>query len=290
MKNFLIKSLLFLLAIAVYFVANMFVNRLLLNKQKVPVKDRAVLIVGDSHPQKGIDPNLFENAQNISQPAEPYVLTYWKLEKIFQTSVPDTLILGFAPHNISEFNDSKFSDKVLASALFERSYSIEKLDDIAGRVPVDYNAYYKTLWKQTAFYPKRNHVGYLGRYTNNKLSSTADWETAVQRHYFDGEVAFNVSSLALDYLNLIVDLCAANNVELVLVSHPVHENYLNNIPQHITDKHSSLMSQYGKDNIVINNTAKVYPDSLYLNSDHLNAYGAERFTNEIIEILRTTRN
>ncbi len=42
--------------------------------------------------------------------------------------------------------------------------------------------------------------------------------------------------------------------------------------------------------IIFNKTVDLsYPDSLFSNSDHLNQFGANRYTNELIEYLRKSR-
>lgn len=245
-----------------------------------------ILIAGDSHPQRSLNPKYFHDAQNISQSAEPYVLTYWKLKKIVQSISPDTLIIGLAPHNISQFNDLKFSEQLWASEMFSRSYPIEEFSDISDKIDVDFPTYYKVLWKQTAFYPKRNHNPFVGRYENVEGSYITDIDDAVKRHYYLNGEALGVSDLAIEYLDSIVSLAKAKDITLIMVSNPVHEQYLNKIPDPIMQKFDALIERYSDQHLVFDKTRSPYPDTLYLNADHLNESGAKRFTLEFIDYLK----
>jgi hypothetical protein len=287
MTKFLYKIIGFLMLPILYFGLNMGMNSYFYRNQDLHLTNKNILIAGDSHPQQAINPEYFLSAKNIAQPAEPYVLSFWKLKKIFNSYVPDTLILGFAPHNISEFNDLKFSDKIWANEMFRRIYPIEEFSSITNDILIDYKGFYKVLWKETAFYPKRDHINYIGNYYNLNSSNVSDWETAVKRHYYKNDKQLNVSALAINYLDSIADLCKSKKTKLILASNPLHKEYLKHIPQTILTKYDLLAEKYNKIHIVFDKTKQQYPDSLYLNSDHLNSKGAKRFTNELIEYLQS---
>ena len=287
MKRFITRAILFLAFPIFYFGGNMIINYFIYTSQSVNIDNTRVLIVGDSHTQYGLNPDFFENAQNISQSAEPYVLTYWKLKKIFQTQHPDTLILGFAPQNISKFNDYKFSNEKWSSTMFKRSYPIGNLKNIENIIPVDYFYYYKTLWKQTAFYPKKTHVNYLGKYSNNKSSDISDWQSGIKRHYYWDDKVIGVSEVAVSYLDSIIKISQQREIVVVLTSHPVYNKYLDKIPPTIMKKYNSLKEKYETQTIIFDKTQDItYPDSLLLNADHLNEDGAKRFTFELITHLK----
>ncbi len=254
--------------------------------QTVPIKTTSVLIVGDSHTQRSLNPKCFNDAQNISQLAEPYFLTYWKLKKIFKSYIPDTLIIGFAPHNISEFNDLKLSNKKWSKEMFKRSYPIQEFKNISHQISVDYWTCYKVSWKQTALYPKRNHINYIGNYLSSHGSNTDNFEKVIKRHYYQNGIELGISKLAVNYLDSIVSLCNLNKIYLVMVSSPVHEKYLKGIPTVIMEKYRDLTKIYSAKHNVFNQTTNFYPDPLYLDPDHLNNKGAKKFTMELIEYLK----
>lgn len=285
MQKFRNKIIGFLIFPLLFFGVNMVINYLMYTHQSVPKQKINVLIAGDSHPQKSLNPEYFINAKNISQSAEPYVLTYWKLKNIIDWYNPDTLILGFAPHNISAFNDLKFSNEKWSREMFKRSYPIEDFSNISDLIPFDYSTYYNVLWKQTAFYPKKNHISYIGKYSNYNRNNISDSRSAAERHYYNHSKELGVSVLSVHYLDSIIHLCHSKNIEIVLVSHPVHYKYLKQIPAQILNKFDTLVQQYKKRHVVFDLTRKKYPDYLFLNCDHLNAKGAKLFTRELINHL-----
>ena len=287
MKNFVQKIALFALLPIIWFCTNMVINRYLYLQQKVDLtKDSSVFIAGDSHPQRGINPEYFKHAENIAQSAEPYVLTYWKLKKIFQTHVPDTLILGFSPHNISAYNDLKFSDDNWAPEVFRRSYPILNLDNIEGKIPINYFTYSRVIWDNTAYFPKEDHINYMGQFAKGEASKPNDWERVIKRQFYDEDKSLGVSELSVQYLDSIVHLCTTKNIEIVLVSTPVHTTYFENIPPPMMERYSDLCQHYATRHLVFNRMNKEYPDSLFFNSNHLNTLGANTFTQELIEELK----
>ena len=151
MRGLIIKSLCFALLLFLFFSINTVINVLIFSKQKPSLGSFNVLIAGDSHPLRSLNPELFKNAVNISQRGEPYVLTYWKLKKVLNNYLPDTLILGYSTHNLSSFNDLKFSEDKWSVEMFKRCYPIQELSDIDRKIDVDYKTYYKTFWKNNSF-------------------------------------------------------------------------------------------------------------------------------------------
>ncbi|MCK7591668.1 hypothetical protein M0G43_13855 [Subsaxibacter sp. CAU 1640] len=290
MKRFLVKLLFFMLIPVVYFAVMMTTNYFIYNSQQNLVKNKHILIIGDSHPQRSLNPEYMSGAQNISQPAEPYFITFWKLKKITQSYTPDTLIIGFAPHNISEFNDFKLSDGFWSAHQFKMCYSIEEFKNLPKNIFIDYKTFYKVLWKQTAFYPKRNHANYIGGYTNNTKSNVKDWEIASNRHFYYNGNNLGVSEVAVNYLDSIVSLAKSKKIKTVMVNNPVHEKYLEKIPPKIMKRYDQLKEKYKTSVIMFDKTTDKYPDSLLLNADHLNEYGAKRFTNELNDYINSIKN
>jgi hypothetical protein len=71
-----------------------------------------------------------------------------------------------------------------------------------------------------------------------------------------------------------------------MVSNPVHEKYLENIPSSIMQEYDKLSKKHKVINIVFDKTRNYYPDSLYRDSDHLNEMGAKRFSFELIQYIK----
>lgn len=281
MIKFIKKISCFLLIPIVYFGFNMWINYYTYRNDKVVLNNKRVLILGDSHTKNGVNPSFFSSAQNVSKEGEPYVISYWKLKKIFEHNNIDTLILGLSPNNISGINDLKFSKKFWSPEMFKRSYTIEEFQKIDSKIEVDYTTFYKTLWKQTGFYPKKNHTHFIGKYVNNENKDTTDFNKVIDRHYFYGGKPAGISKVSVQYLDSILNFCEQRNVDVVLVATPVIKEYYEKIPKQTLDVYNKLLDKYSYNHKVFNELNANYPDSLMKNADHLNIYGAEKFSKEL---------
>ena len=167
--------------------------------------------------------------------------------------------------------------------MFKRSYPIENFKDVENIIPINYFDFYITLWKQTAFSPKRKHVNYLGKYSNNKFNDVSDWQSTIKGHYLWNDKVLGVSEVSVNYLDSIIKISQQQEIIVILTSSPVYNKYFDKIPRSIMKKFNSLKEQYENQAIIFDKTQEIsYPDSLFLDADHLNLDGATRFTNELI--------
>jgi len=287
MKKFIKKSAFFGLCLGLYFTVSFLMNFFLLNFGESFVKKTRVIIMGDSHLQKGLNPEFFEDAQSLALTAEPYVATFWKLKKVLKIYKPDTLLLGFSHHSISEFNDYKFSDEIWSSEMFRRYYPIQEFHKIENEIEVNTEHYRQVYLKNMVFYPQLNHMEYKGGFMNKIKSDVSDWDKAIQRHFFFNERPMGVSKFSINYLDSIVTLCNEHNIELVLIGSPVVKEYRKQVPEKFNRTYLELIEKYRNEKIlVLDKTTEEYSDPLFYNSDHLNGYGAEKFTKEIIEFIK----
>lgn len=274
------------MAFGLVFVAYMSVNYVI-NSRRIannppPLKPVRVLVIGDSHVEKGIDPALFASANNIAQSAEPYYITYWKLLECLRHIHPDTVLLGFNRHHLSGFNDKKLYDAYWSNEMFQRIYPIERLHQL-DTIPIDWASFYRAKAKNMGLYRKNRHYGWIGKYTNNKTSVTNDQKQVLQRHYFYNKKNAGISSNSIAYLDSLVNKCAQEKIKLILVGTPVHNNYYKGIPSNFTAEYDKQKQRLQTKGIpVIDLAQSAYPDSLFLNTDHLNAIGAQRFTLELL--------
>ena len=120
MKKFIKQIILFILIYILILGINFSLNLYFINTIP-PMVNANTLIIGDSHPQTAINPKLLNNAENLSQSAEPYLITYFKLKKLLDTNKINTVILGYSYHNLSAFNDKKFIDSKWSKKMFQRN-------------------------------------------------------------------------------------------------------------------------------------------------------------------------
>ena len=286
MKKFLKNISFFLVGLIAIFIFNIGVNYLIIKNSDIKLNSSEILIIGDSHTRRSINPVLINNAQNISQNAEPYVITYWKLKSVINKIRPDTVLIGFSPHNISGFNDLKFSSKEWSHEMFERSYLIQDFKSL-GNIKIDYNGYYTFLFKRFCLFPKMKHNYYIGNYKNSNKSEISNSDNTIKRHFYFNNKPSNISQISINYLDSIVNLCIANDIVPILINTPVHNTYYTKIPKNIQKKFIIEIKKWKNKGIkVINNNSTLYPDTYFFDSDHLNNSGSSYYTPRLIQLIR----
>ncbi len=285
MKRFLSQLLIFVTIPIIYFGSMHLINKYIYQKQGIDAHGSRLLIVGDSHPLQSVNSDGFESALNISQAAEPYVVSYWKLKKILKTNQVDTVLIGFAAHNISAYNDNKFN-KENSYEMFKRTYAIEDFQSVSNKLEIDFQEYFRVMLQETCLYPKNNHFHYLGKNFISEKSHVSNWENAIQRHFYIDQHEIGVSELSIQYLDSLLTLCKDKGIFVGLVNTPVHHAYFENIPEAALARYEELKQKYLQEDIWIFDRAdNDYPDNCFLNADHANIHGAERFTKELVEQL-----
>lgn len=286
MNAFLKRLLLFTLILIGYLGVNYLINTTIISFQKSDLKITNIIIAGDSHPQKSINPKMFNSATSITQTAEPYVSTLWKLKYLLQDIQIDTLILGFSHHNLSAFNDLKFTNKTWSTEMYNRTYLTENFKLLNSKL-YDINEFYKTYFKNMCIYPNTKHFKFIGGYENFNLNKIEDYNKAIKRHYLINEQPAGISETAIAYLDSIANYCNNNNIALILTSSPVHQEYSKRIPEYIVDRYEKEKERLKKQHIqILDFTNAKYKDEYFLNSDHLNAEGSLKFTTQLIKLLK----
>jgi hypothetical protein len=287
MKRFLRNVALFSFGLLACFVVLYAVNTItsIVNAPRI---ESEILIVGDSHTERSLDPSLFPSAQNISQGAEPYYVTYWKLKKLLPRSSVQTVLLGFSHHNLSAFNDKKLSDEQWAHELFNRVYTIAAIGSLHG-IEVDRSVFYGSKFRNMCLYPKWKHDSYVGRYFNEDVSNLTNPEAPIARHYFmDGSNA-GVSEAEIAFLDSIVALTARERIEIILVTSPVHDSYYERVPENFIAGFEEKKRELETSGIVVLDHSRLeFPDDEFYNTDHLNERGATRFSKLISEQIATS--
>lgn len=271
----------FFLIFILYAISMYFINSMIMHAQRPELTGKQILIIGDSHPKFALDPELLGSAINISQTAEPYYVTYWKLKEVVQNSSVDIIMLGFAYHNLSAFNDKKLEDNYWASEMFRRTYTIEEFEELEG-VEIDKISFYETKFKNMCLFPKHDHIHYIGGYENTDQNDFSDYESVIARHYYYNDKNVGVSNNSIRYLDSISTFCTKKDIELVLVSSPLQEEYLTRIPENFVKTYEKIKQKMKNKEVHVFDYGNVaFDDKYFLNSDHLNSKGAEAFTREI---------
>ena len=285
MRKFLLRSTLFISILVAYLVANYLINRILIIKNP-PKVHAATLVMGDSHTMTSIDPGLLKRAQNISQSAEPYPVSYFKLKELIKFNKIDTIYLGFSFQNISAFNDKKFSDPEWSKEMFDRTYSLIPLSSLED-FEIDRMTYSRSVFENMMIFPKANHLTYLGSFKKLRKilrKSKNKPQIAINRHFYFKKEVIEISNLSISYLDSIRQVTEDNHIFLILINTPLHRSYRELIPKEIKDSYYKLAEDLTQKNInVFDYSERELPDEYFADYDHLNFQGAQAFTKLVFQ-------
>jgi hypothetical protein len=286
MKKFIKNITIFLIGLIVIFISNICINLFIISLTKVESKETEILIVGDSHPRRCINPELLNNSLNICQSAEPYLITFWKLKALIEKVKPEKIIIGFAPHNISNFNDLKFSHERWRSEMFERSYLIEEFKLVIN-LKIKLYQYYLFLLKQFCLFPRLNHIHYIGNHEQSNESDISNVNKTINKHYYFDNHEPGISEISINFLDSMIKLCKTHHITPILINTPVHNSYKEKIPNIIQNRYDvEILKWRNKGITIFNNNSEKYLDKYFYNSDHLNDSGATIFTKILKEKLQ----
>jgi hypothetical protein len=208
------------------------------------------VILGDSHTAWAINDAGIAGVQNISLNAEGYKYTYPKLQHLLSTeSGVKRVYLSFGYHNLSSY----FDEYIVGSTFrffAERYISVLTLSDLAELVknnPRDASDLFKRILKEGLSSGIRGSCPLYGKFPDERRTEVFDFSAMEKRiaeqYYLDGRVR-SESALNLEYLEKIVALCKASNIELVLLNTPMHEQYRQRIPEKFRALHDQFIAKH----------------------------------------------
>ena len=281
MRQFINKTVVFSGLLAAFFGTNVLIN---IHRLFDPVILRTTtLIMGDSHLKTSVDPTLLPNASNVCSGAEPYAVTYYKLQKYLKDNPQiEEIILGFSYNNLGGGQDRRLNGRN-AKSQFIRYYEILPID-LPKRVEVNESKFYHTYIRELAMYPNFFESKFLGGFEKHKPGlEKADLTATINKHFYpDGQFA-GLSKYAELYLDSIINLTKTRKLELIVVSPPLHKSYIQQVPLEIKDYFGVVKSNIEAQDIrVLDFIDLPYPDSLFKDYDHLSYNGAREFTLDIL--------
>jgi len=299
MKLFLKKSLLFLfigifivsfLFSSINYIYNKRVDKLTLNK------NISTLICGASHTMCALDDKIIPNSINMSLSAECYYYTYYSLRKILNNDNNlKYILLGLSFSNFGENHDNRIYETKQIKNMYPRYFLIledrEKLS-LLKKNPTGLLKSIPFILKDTitTFLKPNKYInypfwGYFHDRKNTNLSDT-NIKAAIDRHYYNpnSDLLQSFSTLQLEYLLKIIDLCSKKNIRLYLINTPVSDEYFSEIPEEFINHYYNIVKK-----LKSNRNVKILdyhnyqlPKNCYGDADHLNSNGAKIFSEKII--------
>lgn len=296
MKRFLYKIILFFAIVlalgglgfgTVYLISNYYVSSLKIDK------NIHTLICGDSHTQTALNDKLIPNSLNIAHSTEHYLYTYNVLKLLLRNNPQiQNVVLGFSYHNISSSRDKFIFAPEMTQYMYPRYISVLGRKSFSQLITSNPSGFFNNFKDIVRGFNRHigarelYHFGFIGGYYYSEVANKNDSTInhTIKMHYFDenGE-EHGYSDLQTEYLQSIVDLCWEENVELVLLNCPISKEYKAMIPESFIETYLSQTKQYGT--IVLDYSDFSVPENCYGDGDHLNTFGAEIFTQHLLEEL-----
>lgn len=259
------------------------------------------LIMGDSHSQAALNPDVIGTAFNFSSAGENYMQSYYKLKHILehQSKNIETILLPIDLHSFSSFR---------STGDLTHYYWVQYIDYIElGLVSGD--LFLCLLQAMIAkLFPYAGQVEFILRFLCDDLPHTTMLKgyvpnegdlskrehrsrEAKKRAEYHFKNARYMDKVLFHYFQKTIDLCSTYKIKVVLVKFPVSSEYYYYASQLI-----SIESIYEKINAEIDNKPDVRvmdyqkeffgKDYLFCNADHLNPLGAEKLSESIIARMR----
>jgi len=272
------------------------------------------LMVGDSHTMSSLNPEFVHNSANISLAQENYYLLFYKI-KIFllNNSQLKNIIIGFSNHNIS--------NSYFESTIYEKDRTKEVLDmyyplmDHEGRkiirainapyienymkynLGIPIKIYKDNLYIKNIFdieITKEDYVFFGNYYDSNKnnLDQEKTRITSLTHYYSDGKYS-GKSTISINYLIKIIEICRNNGKNVYLYKSPLHTIYKNKIPSSSINDYNALVGQLMnryKDIVFIDYSDIQLPNNYYGDGNHVNSSGAKIISLRINKILDNATN
>jgi hypothetical protein len=296
MKKFIIKTLIFLFIPVFLACVTIFIYKSKVSNIRID-ESTQILILGDSHTQSGIDDSKIKNSLNISQSSEHFLYSYNVLKLLLDNnSQIDKVIIGVSYHSFGKSYDKYIQDEDKTIVMFPRYLPILDKESITDINELSFK-HLKGIFKNIVIGLFNNsaiqNYSFIGSFYKSNRSNLNDStiNAAIQRHYFteSGNVQ-KYSNYQVKYLNRIVALCSAKNIELIVVNTPINNNYYKNIPENFVTNYYSTIQLFG-DKINFYDFHSVdFPKDCYGDGDHLNSIGAKRLSLLINERINDEEN
>jgi hypothetical protein len=263
-----------------------------LGKNKVAKLDKNVttIFIGDSHFVYGINDIIYPRSSNLSAESESLYYSFFKLNNILVNNPDiDTIILSFGYHSISkQYDEFIFGNNSIQVS--KRYFYLLPLDEMFFLAQhnlknliffvkeILFNEWYRIV----DFNASKVFKGDVNVYRNTEAK--VSMMNMRLNDQFNMKEYFKFSSLNIQSLLNINNVCKKYNVKLITLNTPVHGYYESNIPSIFKNKYREIIKYHGILNIDM--TKLKLENSCYLpDGDHLSIQGSTKTTLELKRIL-----
>ena len=254
------------------------------------------IICGHSRPETAYNDSIIADTKNIAQSGEAYFYTYLKLKKIIQAN-PEIkrVLIEFSENNI---NDTAMNDwiygPIYLSYRYEKYSSIMSLNEkkiLFKNNPVEYIKSIPLGMKSNFEFilnSSNNIFSFklMGGYQPMLFSHLDSLKNAIHKkvNSLKADIPHvNIALLNLQYLDKIVALCKANNIELYFVRSPIYPLFITKEQEDIYD--SILKNKYSGINLIDFSNYKLN-DEDYYDFHHVDYRGSMKVSKSMDSVLR----
>lgn len=258
-------------------------------------EDIAILVLGTSHSQDGINPQYFDAlTANMAFGGQDLRLDSLLLKR-YINDLPSLkyVVLELSYHTLEQRTDEKYH----RNALYLRYHGIDNFGDYLSFDIRKYSIFFSAPQLYAKYLLPSNSVKYDEYGFHEKLRKAdrfekRDFDTLkihaarndkfVNRHNYNDLEKYQKSTLTFQKM---IDLCIENNVTPVISIPPVYKTYYDKmIPEKKTRRDAFLNDLLKKHpNIILLDYEKssLFTVQDFRNEDHLNIFGAKKLTEEM---------
>ena len=264
-----------------------------------------VLFLGDSLMQSGVMPTLWgDDALSLALGGASPIEMYYSLKTYLSChNAPSLVVIGFGQNHYMELSSFWGRNAYFHyMPLIEQAKILQRAAELDDLVLFDTSSPYADLLTYACYAPSKYLPAYIGMMEERgRLKLNREWYEytgEVRGYHLNGTQESNgqatdsvlyeefiVSPLLDEEMRAILTLCLDNGIQTVIERPPL------NLASHYA-MHPAFATQYVDylnllaadfPGIIVNVEIDVYPDDCFGDHEHLNARGAERYTQLLVE-------
>jgi len=258
----------------VFYVILSFILSSLLKGYKLDSNIREIFI-GDSHITAAIDDNLIKNSKNLSQNAEAFLYSYFKLKVILESNPEiERVYLGYSYHNISSYQKGLYSNFIYSRYFFILPLT-ERIKLVKGNIR-EFPLYLIIIIKSGVknLLTKGDYTfltDYVEAY-ENRSASKESMDKIINYYFYTNGKLKDLSTINLFYFHKIIHLCKTYDVELIIINTPLHSYFRSKIPNYYINNYNDFID-INQLKVIDLSTLPLNDECFWPDGDHLSKKG-----------------
>lgn len=283
MKDFIKKTIFFLFAAILLVIAvSMGAYYRVKSQASFEINENITkLVIGHSHSECSVNDSILNNSINLSASGESYFYNYQKLRKILDENKHiNTVFIEFTNNHVDSVMDDwiwGYEQMSFRLQYYSPFMDSEDFELLLEHNPTDLLASYSVATRKFLYRIIRGDyylIDEIGGYADARLSKV---DEIIANNKFNVSISTNhsLSRTNISYLRKMIEFCRENNVKVFLIRSPMHPLYDGLSNEAV---YQNVLKRQFSDVDMLDFTAMYFPNNNYLDLQHLNYKGAEKFT------------